>query len=129
MIDVTGGTGVALENFSVLGASGTSGATPMIAARGVVDFSCTRLNAFGIAVGDGISAGIGLSRLMLRATVTECVLVAQRGMAFVPRERGRRLPADGRARHHPQRHHLRPQRRPPAGPLPALRHHAHRPAT
>ncbi|HUG29455.1 MAG TPA: DUF6519 domain-containing protein [Candidatus Limnocylindria bacterium] len=83
-IEVTGGLGVALERFSILVGGGNQGLTPGITARGIVDFDCSQLNVLAIAAGDGIGVALALSGLMLRCRVSDCALVAHRGIAFVP---------------------------------------------
>jgi hypothetical protein len=86
VIDVTGGLGVALERFSVLGTGGNAGVTTAIAARGVIDFECDHVNVLALAAGDGTGVAIGLSGLMLGCRIAECALVAGRGVAFTPRD-------------------------------------------
>jgi hypothetical protein len=86
VMEVSGGIGVALERLSVIGAGGTAGVTSAVTARNVVDFECSHLNVLSLAARDGIGVAIGLSGLMLRAKISECALVAGRGIAFTSRE-------------------------------------------
>ncbi|MBT0959874.1 DUF6519 domain-containing protein [Denitromonas iodatirespirans] len=83
IIDIQGSTGVALENLTVIGSAATSGDTAMIAARGVVDLRLEHLNVLGLAVADGTSVALGLAGNLLGLSVSDCALVAERGVAAV----------------------------------------------
>lgn len=83
VFDIRDSTGVALENLSVIGSAVSSGSTAMIAARGVTDLRAEHINVLGLAVGDGTSVGIGLSGNMLGVSISDCAIVAERGVAAV----------------------------------------------
>ncbi len=80
---ITGSTGVALENLTVIGSGGNTGVTTMIMANNVVDLRVKHINVLGVAVGDGTSIGIGLSGYVLGVSITDCALVAKHGIARV----------------------------------------------
>jgi hypothetical protein len=83
VIEIVGGIGVALENFSVIGSASGGGVVPMILASNTLDLRAEHINVLGLSVGDGSSAGIGLSGLSLGAEISECAIVAKRGVAMV----------------------------------------------
>lgn len=83
IFDIAGSNGVALENLSVIGSAGDSGTTAIIAARGTVDLRAEHVNVLGLAVGDATSVGIGLSGNMLGVSISDCAIVAERGVAAV----------------------------------------------
>ncbi|WP_416138205.1 DUF6519 domain-containing protein [Halomonas sp. HK25] len=83
IIEITGSTGVALENLTLIGSAASSGTTSVIAAHNVIDLRAEHINVLGLAVGDATSAGIGLSGNVLGASVTDCAIVAERGIATV----------------------------------------------
>ena len=85
VVDVSGGTGVAMEHLTVIGSGASSGVTPMIAADNIVDLRVEHLNVLGLAFGDGTSVGIGLSGNVLGARISDCAIVAERGIANVSR--------------------------------------------
>ena len=84
IVDIAGSTGVALENLTVIGSGGDSGTTAIIAANGTVDLRVEHINVLGLAVGDATSVGIGLSGNMLGVSVSDCAIVAERGIAVLP---------------------------------------------
>ncbi|MDB6145318.1 MAG: hypothetical protein JWP80_4362 [Pseudomonas sp.] len=84
VIEIAGGIGVALENLSVIGSASGGGVVAMIQASNVVDLRARHINVLGLSVGDGTSAGIGLSGVSLGADISECALVAKRGIAMIP---------------------------------------------
>ncbi|HEF4760905.1 TPA: right-handed parallel beta-helix repeat-containing protein [Pseudomonas putida] len=83
VIEIVSGIGVALENFSVIGSASGGGVMPMILASNTLDLRAEHINVLGLSVGDGRSAGIGLSGLSLGAEISECAIVAKRGVAMV----------------------------------------------
>ena len=83
IFEIQNSTGVALANLTVIGSTGTSGTTAMIAARGVTDLRAEHINVLGLAVGDGTSVGLGLAGNMLGVSITDCAIVAERGVAAV----------------------------------------------
>ena len=91
VFDISTCTGVALENFSALGSGGNSGTTAVIAAHNVVDLRLDHVNVLGVAVGDGTSVGVGLSGYALSATIRDCAIVAERGIATLAREKQNHL--------------------------------------
>jgi len=86
ILDITGSTGVALENLTVIGSASESGTTAMIAARNVVDLRVEHINILGLAVREATSVGMALSGFILGASVSECAIVAERGIANVGKE-------------------------------------------
>jgi Family of unknown function (DUF6519) len=84
VIEIAGGIGVALENLSVVGSASGGGVVAMIQASNVVDLRARHINVLGLSVGDGTSAGIGLSGVCLGTDISECALVAKRGIAMLP---------------------------------------------
>ncbi|MCB1961949.1 MAG: hypothetical protein KDF24_02095 [Rhodocyclaceae bacterium] len=84
VFDIRNSTGVALQNLSVIGSARGAGSTAMIAARGVTDLRAEHLTVLGLAVGDGTSVGIGLAGNMLGVSISDCAIVAERGVAAVP---------------------------------------------
>lgn len=83
VIEIVSGIGVALENLSVIGSATGGGVVPMILASNTLDLRAKHINVLGLSVGDGTSAGIGLSGISLGADISECALVAKRGIAMV----------------------------------------------
>jgi len=81
IIDISNSFGVALQDLTVIGSAGKTGATSMISARNVVDFRSDHINVIGLAVGAGTSIAIGLSGYALGATISDCGLIAERGVA------------------------------------------------
>jgi len=86
ILEITGSTGVALENLTVIGSASKSGTTSMIAAHNLIDLRFEHINVLGLAVGKATSVGIGLSGFVLGASVRECAVVAERGVANVGEE-------------------------------------------
>ena len=82
VIEISASTGVALENLSVIGSAARSGSTAMIEVRNSIDLRAEHINVLGLAVSDGTSVGIGLSGLVLGASVSDCAIVAERGIAM-----------------------------------------------
>ena len=83
IIDIVNGYGVALEDLTIIGSAAQSGVTSMISARNVVDFRADHINVLGLAVGDGTSIAIGMMGYVLGASISDCGLVAERGIAAV----------------------------------------------
>jgi hypothetical protein len=83
IIDIANGYGVALEDLTIIGSAAQSGGTSMISARNVVDFRADHINVLGLAVGDSTSIAIGLTGYVLGASISDCGLVAERGIAAV----------------------------------------------
>jgi hypothetical protein len=79
--EIDGSTGVVLENLSIIG-SATSG-TAMIGVNNTVDFRAEHINILGLAVDNGTSVGIGLSGAVLGANISDCAIVAERGIAML----------------------------------------------
>ena len=80
IIDIRNSTGVALENLSAIGST-AGGVSSVISARGVIDLRADHINVLGLAAGDGTSVGIGLSGNMLGVRISDCAIVAERGVA------------------------------------------------
>jgi hypothetical protein len=83
IIDIVNSNGVALENLTVIGSTSKSGVTSIISARNVVDLRTGHINVLGLAMGDATSVGISLSGYILGASVTDCAIVAERGISTV----------------------------------------------
>nr|WP_298145466.1 DUF6519 domain-containing protein [uncultured Pseudomonas sp.] len=83
VIEISASTGVALENLSVIGSAASAGSTPMIDVRNCIDLRAEHINVLGLAVGNGASVGIGLSGFLLGASISDCAIVAERGIAVV----------------------------------------------
>lgn len=83
IFDIANSNGVALENFTAIGSTARSGITSIIAARNVVDLRAEHINVLGLATGDSTSVGIGLSGNMFGVCITDCAIVAERGIANV----------------------------------------------
>jgi len=83
IIDIVNGYGVALEDLTLIGSAAQSGVTSMISARNAVDFRADHINVLGLAVGDGTSIAIGMTGYVLGASISDCGLVAERGIAAV----------------------------------------------
>lgn len=81
LIDIANSNGIALENLTLIGSGSNSGVTPMIAARAAIDLRCEHINVLGFAVGDGTSLGLGLAGNVLGVNVSDCAIVAERGIA------------------------------------------------
>lgn len=80
VITITGGTGVTLENLSLLGAAAGSTRTAMVTVANTADFNLVRTNILGLASGDATSAAVELSGYVLAGKVEACVLVAEQGL-------------------------------------------------
>ena len=83
IFDIANGYAVALEDLTVIGSAGKSGVTSMISVRNLVDFRADHINVLGLAVGASTSVAIGLSGYVLGATISDCGLVAERGVGAV----------------------------------------------
>ncbi len=81
IIDIHNSTGVTLENLTAIGSTGRAGVTGVISARGVIDLRAEHINVLALAAGDGTSVGIGLSGNMLGVNISDCAIVAERGVA------------------------------------------------
>jgi hypothetical protein len=79
IIDIASSNGVALENLTVIGSTSKSGS--IISARNVVDLRADHINVLGLAVGDATSVGIGLAGYILGVSISDCAIVAERGIA------------------------------------------------
>lgn len=83
IMEVVDSKGVTLENFTVIASAGKSGINSVIAAHNVVDIHLDHINILGLAVERSTSIGIGLSGLILGANISQCAIVAERGIATV----------------------------------------------
>ena len=83
LIDIANSSVVALQNFTVLGSGDNASLTPMIAARASLDLRAEHLNVLGFSAGDGTSVGIGLSGNVLGVSVSDCAIVAERGIGAI----------------------------------------------
>ncbi|TLF52877.1 hypothetical protein FEI13_04020 [Halomonas urmiana] len=83
LLDVADGTGVAVEDFTVIGVA-SEGVTPLMAVRDTIDFRAEHLNVLGLAAtNDATSVAIGLTGNLLGVRIEACALVAERGIARV----------------------------------------------
>lgn len=87
IVAIRNSIGVALENLTAIGSAGRAGETSVIGAQGVVDLRADHINVIGMAVGDATSVGIGLSGNMLGVSVSDCAIVAERGVSAVAHEK------------------------------------------
>jgi len=83
LVDIDGATGIAFENLTLIGSASTSGSAAMLSSNNVIDLQARHCNLLGLSVGDGTSVGIGLAGNVLGATVEQCAIVAERGIARV----------------------------------------------
>ena len=81
MIEIADGIGIALENLSVIGSAGGAGSMAAITARNVIDLRVEHINVLDLAAGDSTSVAIGLAGYLLGASIVDCALVAERGIA------------------------------------------------
>lgn len=83
VVDIVGGSGIALENLSVVGGGvqGPTGRTVMVAATNVVDFRMEHCNVVGVPTRDASTVALGLSGALIGAAVTDCALVGDDGVA------------------------------------------------
>ncbi|MDF3308896.1 DUF6519 domain-containing protein [Rhodococcus sp. T2V] len=86
VIDVSGGSGIALENLSVIGGGLDSddGRSVMVSATNVIDFRIQHCNVVGVANRDATTAALGFSGAVLGAAVTDCAFVAVDGVVSGP---------------------------------------------
>ncbi len=80
IFDIANSFGVALENLTIIGSARQSGVTSMINTHNVVDFRADHINVLGLAVGKSTSVAIGLTGYVLGASISDCGLVAERGI-------------------------------------------------
>lgn len=99
LIDITRSTSVVLENLSVIGTGGNSGIVPMVSVRNTIEFRAEHINVLGLSLGDGVAIGIGLTGVVLGCSVSDCAIVAARGIAalFDAEERNYLLTGELRA--------------------------------
>ena len=83
ILAIADSSGVALENLTIIGSAARSGVTSIITAHNVVDFRVEHINVLGLSVDDSTSVAIGLSGYVLGASISECGIVAERGIAAV----------------------------------------------
>jgi hypothetical protein len=83
VVDVSGGSGIALEGLSVIGGGerARGDRTVMVSAANVVDFRLEHCNAIGVAARGATTVAVGLSGAMLGVAVTDCAFVAEDGVA------------------------------------------------
>ena len=86
LIDIADTAGIALENLTAMGSGDTSGTTAMITARATTDLRLEHVNVLGFSANDGISVGLGLSGNVLGVSVSDSVIVAERGIAAISLE-------------------------------------------
>lgn len=91
VIAIRNSTGVALENLTAIGSAARSGDTSIVSAHGVVDLRAEHINLLGMAVGGGTSVGIGLSGNMLGTNISDCAIVAERGIGIAAQDKIRYL--------------------------------------
>jgi Family of unknown function (DUF6519) len=82
IINIADTRGIVLENFTAIG-SLSSNMAGIINVRNTVDFRAEQIDVIGLAVENGTSVGIGLSGRVQRATISECAVVAERGVAAI----------------------------------------------
>lgn len=100
LVDIESATGIAFENLTLIGSDNSSGSTAMLSVQNATDLQVRHCNLVGLAVRDGISVGLGLSGNVLGATVEQCAIVAERGIAATgAREQGHLLSGELRIQH------------------------------
>ncbi len=97
VLDIAASSGVALENLTVIGSGTGSGTTAMVRAANVVDLRLSRVNVLGLAARDATSAALEMSGYILGGAITECALVADRGVVSGEGRRDHLLTAQLRA--------------------------------
>lgn len=94
VLRIADGTGVALENFSVIGSAAREDSSAMVEVTNTIDFQAEHINVLALTEGDasggngggagvGVGVAIGLSGNLLGARITACALVATQGIARV----------------------------------------------
>ncbi len=83
VLEIFDSRGVALENVSVIGAGVQSSdeRTVVVSAANVIDFRVEHCNVVGVAARAATTVALGLSGVMLGATVIESAFVGQEGIA------------------------------------------------
>lgn len=83
VISIRGGSGVSLENLTVVGSSLDEKMTPMIQASNILDFNLLHANILGIAGAGSTSIAVGLSGFILGGRISRCALAAEGGISNV----------------------------------------------
>lgn len=85
-IDIVRGLGVTIENLSIAGIVEGKATTAMIDIAHSADLHLSHLTIAAAASSGATSAAIGLSGIILSASVRDCVLAAERAVAATPGE-------------------------------------------
>jgi hypothetical protein len=83
VVDVSGGSGIAIENLSVIGGGVQAGddRAVMVSAANVVDFRMEHCNVVAAAARGATTVALGLSGALLGVAVTDCAFVGDEGVA------------------------------------------------
>lgn len=77
-------TGVTLENFSVTGITGQKGVSSLISVNNCAGLQCTGLTLASAAEGSAVSVAIDLTGVILGASFSDCIFVADHGINTIP---------------------------------------------
>lgn len=83
VLEVSGSTGVALENFSVVSSASNADSRAAISITNSIDFSCQRINIVQLSAADTSGIGLALSGFVLGAKIHDSAFVAEVGIATV----------------------------------------------
>jgi hypothetical protein len=83
LIEIDGAAGVTIEHLTLIGSDDSADSTPMLLARNLYDMQLRHCNLVGLAVREGTSVGLGLAGNVLGATIEQCAIVAEQGIARV----------------------------------------------
>ncbi|MDH1057090.1 DUF6519 domain-containing protein [Aquipseudomonas alcaligenes] len=83
IIDISASNGVALENLSLVASATSASTTAALRVRNTIDLRAEHINVLCLATGDGASAAIGLGGNMLGVSISDCALVAERGIVRI----------------------------------------------
>jgi len=87
LMRIAQGIGVTVENLALVGAAAGGGTTALIEVAACIDLHLVHLAVLGVAAGDATSAAVGLSGSVLAASIRDCTLVAEQGVAALTGER------------------------------------------
>jgi hypothetical protein len=80
IVEISGGSGITLERFSIYGSAEGSKVTASITASRVVDLRLNQVNIVNAAEKAATSVGLELSGYVLRGELRDCVIVAEQGV-------------------------------------------------
>jgi hypothetical protein len=94
VMNISRGTGVAIENLAMIGAVTGAGTTALVGATHCIDLALDHLAILAVAPGDATAAAVGLSGVMLNCSIRDCALVAEQGVIARHTEPGYLLAAN-----------------------------------